>query len=274
MATYDREYMQNPDQRPSGPWAVTTRLVVLNVVVFLVVRASEAWFRFPLEDWLALDLDNLARGRVWTILTAAFVHGDGFHLLGNMLTLWFFGRFYETRRGPRGLVGAVLVLAVLAHLPHLVVCAVGSDFGTIGLSGVTTGLLLFAAFREPHMPVHVIFVTLPLWALAAILVAFDVLPALGLTAAPGVSYWVHLGGAVSGWMFHKFDWDPAIPDIAEWRARRKALAERRVAEKARAAEQDERDRVDALLEKVARGGLDSLTEAERDFLRDASKRYR
>ena len=39
-----------------------------------------------------LSLQHLRNGHVWTLLTHAFSHRSGWHLLGNMFGLYFFGQ--------------------------------------------------------------------------------------------------------------------------------------------------------------------------------------
>ena len=42
---------------------------------------------------LPCPAESVSSGRVWTPLTAAFSHADGWHLFANMLGLYFFGRW-------------------------------------------------------------------------------------------------------------------------------------------------------------------------------------
>jgi len=46
-------------------------------------------------DILAFSGENLFRGRVWTLVTALFLHGDPLHLVGNMIFLFVFGNTLE-----------------------------------------------------------------------------------------------------------------------------------------------------------------------------------
>lgn len=45
--------------------------------------------------YLAFSGENLLEGRVWTPITSLFLHGDFFHLFGNMLFLFVFGNTLE-----------------------------------------------------------------------------------------------------------------------------------------------------------------------------------
>ena len=65
-----------------------------------------AWQQEPAfaQDNLIFSLDNLEKGRVWTLVAALFVHANVFHLIGNMLFLFVFGNTLEKTVGPRKLL--------------------------------------------------------------------------------------------------------------------------------------------------------------------------
>jgi membrane associated rhomboid family serine protease len=80
-----------------------------------------AWQQPPTfaQQNLVFSYNNFMHGRVWTLLTALFVHASVVHLLGNMLFLFVFGNTLEKTVGSRthltifftgGLVGFVLSL--------------------------------------------------------------------------------------------------------------------------------------------------------------------
>ncbi len=70
----------------------------INLIVIGCIFASLfAWNQEPelVMEYLAFSGENLFHGKVWTLLTALFVHGDPVHLLGNMLFLFVFGNTLE-----------------------------------------------------------------------------------------------------------------------------------------------------------------------------------
>ena len=72
----------------------------------LATYLAGALYRNPLnldsgfiEQNLVFSQDNLLAGRVWTLVTALFVHANALHLFGNMLFLFVFGNTLEKMVG-------------------------------------------------------------------------------------------------------------------------------------------------------------------------------
>lgn len=63
-----------------------------------VLLSLYAWTLDPatVERNLVFSLKNLQEGRVWTLVTAIFVHASILHLLGNMIFLYVFGNTLES----------------------------------------------------------------------------------------------------------------------------------------------------------------------------------
>ena len=94
-------------------------LLGLNVGVFVVQlvlgatdeRAAESLLRFG-SVWRA-DLDW------WTPVTSTFLHGDFWHIFGNMLALFVFGPPVEDRLGRVGFTAFYLLGGVGSGLAHV-----------------------------------------------------------------------------------------------------------------------------------------------------------
>ena len=73
-----------------------------NWLIILCILASVlSWFfaNDQIIDYFAFSGENLLRGRVWTIFTSLFLHGDFTHLFGNMIFLYIFGNTLENELG-------------------------------------------------------------------------------------------------------------------------------------------------------------------------------
>ena len=129
--------------------------------------------------------------RPWTILTSLFLHGGIGHILVNMITLYFFGRYLcALVDGKRFLlvyfIGGILgnILYILLAPPLSIV--VGASGAIFGVGGVLTAM-------RPKLRVLVfpIPVPLPLW--AAVIGGF-----LIISLFPNVAWQAHLGGLAFG----------------------------------------------------------------------------
>jgi membrane associated rhomboid family serine protease len=135
--------------------------------------------------------------RPWTIVTNLFVHAGIWHILFNMITLYFFGTFLIRLVGTRtflliyflgGIVGNIFfMLFVLLIAPGLlfipVVGASGAIFALGGALAVLTPRLRVFVFPIP--------VPMPLW--VAVIGGFVI-----ISFAPGIAWQGHLGGLVFG----------------------------------------------------------------------------
>ena len=70
------------------------------IIIICILSSILSWYWIPNESdlilaYLAFSGENLLQGRVWTLVTALFLHGDLLHLVGNMIFLFVFGNTLE-----------------------------------------------------------------------------------------------------------------------------------------------------------------------------------
>ena len=78
------------------PYA-TIGLIAINVLVYCFTSDHLVMVRDGAVDAMAFSHVNYT---LWRMITAMFLHGNFFHILGNMLFLWVFGASVEGRLGP------------------------------------------------------------------------------------------------------------------------------------------------------------------------------
>ena len=127
--------------RPVG----TIGLIVVNALVLILFGAGPRGWAEPL--WLSLG-DGL-HPLQW--LTSVFVHGDIFHLLGNMLFLWVFGLVVEGKLGWKAFLACYLVAGVGESLVFQWTHLQKTDppFYAGGASAAIFGLMAMAAIWAP-----------------------------------------------------------------------------------------------------------------------------
>ncbi len=185
---------------------VTVALLVVNVFVFAVtsdggtgqlsVRAAETWGIIP-------------RGgaSIITLFTYMFLHGDFWHLFGNMLFLWFFGPHVEEALGKVEYGLFYIGSGIAAGFLHVVIAATllpgAAHDPLVGASGAIAGILgLFAVrFWRAKVRVFLLFTVPAVWAIGAFAAWQLVLAVTEIGdggRGGGVAYWAHIGGLLFG----------------------------------------------------------------------------
>ena len=160
-------------------------LIGINLVLFIATLINKDLILFlGLQPASLLD-------RPWTLVTNLFIHGGIWHILANMITLFFFGSFLCRLVGVRnflityfcgGILGNILYL-LLALSPYSIV---------IGASGAIYAVAGALAVMVPNLRVLLYFIVpMPLW---VVILVFFVL----WSFIPGVAWQAHIGGLVFG----------------------------------------------------------------------------
>jgi membrane associated rhomboid family serine protease len=270
-------YQQNPWGLTLTPWV--KRLLLANVVIFLITMVDRElffrWFAFAPSDFFA---------RPWGAVTYMFLHGDFWHLLLNMLVLFFFGPPLESRWGS----GEFVKYYFLCGLGGVALSFLFAPYWIVGASAAIYGLMLAFALNWPNAPIYIwgIFPVKAKW-LVGFLFVVSLMSALG-GAGGGIAHFAHLGGLVSGFLYLKSDWRPGRPRKAKPNkaaARKLAIVPReepREEAHAKGSRTPERprpeesllDEVDRILDKISASGIGSLTPRERETLDEVSRRHR
>jgi membrane associated rhomboid family serine protease len=291
MSLYDRDYYREDLRRAPGAspvigLSITTWLIVVNVAMFFLSYVVASPPDTPIAVWwhsnfLLHPFAVFGQGKVWQLLTCTFLHADLWHLLFNMFSLWMFGRGLETLYGRREFLAFYLEAGVLASFAFaLSAVARGDGTPALGASGSVFGVIALYAIHYPKSKVYV-WGILPLrvWQLAILLVG-GTLWAMIQASGGSIAHAAHLGGALYGGAFWLFDLRLSRI-LAVLRGLRSRPAPPRAPpawppEDAGFRTDDDgvRRRVDQLLDKISRQGLASLTDEEREFLNEASRKYR
>lgn len=247
-----------------------------------------AWARVSVvEEWLALETDKVLHGQIWRLLSYAFCHDrlGVWHILFNMLFLYWFGKTLEAMYGSREFLLFYLASAVAASL-----CHIGLDLATrhstaaIGASGAVMGVVMLYAIHYPRERIYV-FMIIPIeirW-LVALYVIFDLHPVLlALAGTPeysGVAHAAHLGGLAFGFVYWRYGlrledhWNGMRRlRMPRWFGPRRNIRLYRPPETP--PQTDLESLVDKILQKIHDQGEASLTDVERDVLRLASEKYK
>jgi membrane associated rhomboid family serine protease len=142
---------------------------------------------------------------VWQLVTYEFVHGDFWHLLGNMLFLFCFGNAVNAKLGHLLYVGVYLGLGVVAGLAYVIVTDATPLVGASGaIAGVTGVFLILYPLNEIAVWTFRSMIysgdvwRFPSWLFILFYMAWDLFGTMKLTGESGVAYVCHLGGELVG----------------------------------------------------------------------------
>jgi len=298
MGIYDRDYYRREGPSFLDAFArqgqVCKWLVIANIVAFIIQIVTRQQGTEPFTDFFCLNLDRVWAGEVWRLLTHAFLHStaDPWHILINMLFLWWFGQDLEERMGHGEFLAFYLSAALAGGITFLLGAKLDLMLGgnALGASGAVTAVMVVFAFYHPHHVILLMFVLpVPIWLLVVFQVGKDFLAFLNKNPN-GIAVTAHLGGAAFGALYYAFQWRilSLWPNLRA-RQRQRARPRLRVYHEeepdtpqpvsvgaAPLADVDEQleAKLDAVLAKVARTGQASLTDNEKQILMRASEIYK
>lgn len=268
MSWQDRDYYrQGPSfgQRPSmglglpKPTPIVKYLLIVNIGVFAfeTIFRPDAFLQY-FALWSSRDLM-----RIWQVITYQFLHAGAYHLLFNMIALYFLGPHLERRWGPRSFLTFYLVCGVAGGVAFLILGGLtGEAAPIVGASGAILGLLGACAVLFPQMMIILLFFPVPI-RVAALL--FGGLYVLTVLQSRNLADACHLGGLITG-----LAWVWVIPLLRHRLAvERESQWEKRLTD-----EREDQGLVDKILAKVHRQGMQSLTRSEKRALRQATERQR
>jgi len=287
---------------------VVEKLIAINVLVFFLFflfRTIAYLFQLPsdfLLEWFVFPKEpGEFIFKPWSIITYSFLHGGIWHILSNMLILYFSGIYFLNYFSPKRLLNYFFLGVIMGALVYMLSYNLFPAFQSMGRSyliGASAGVmavLVGIATYIPNMRVKLLLIgSIKFWYIAAFLVALDIIQ-IPMSNAGG--HLAHLGGAALGYVYTKQlqkgndigSWFEKIMDsfaslfkTTERKAKmktvyrkntnKKSATEQRKSFSSRKLDKDEKQKqIDAILDKISKSGYDSLSKSEKDFLFKAGK---
>ncbi|MDD4645687.1 MAG: rhomboid family intramembrane serine protease, partial [Bacteroidales bacterium] len=229
----------------------------------------------------------------WTIVSYMFLHYDFFHILFNMLWLYWFGKIFLEYLNPKKLISVYLLGGLAGGLVYVLAFNLFPAFQeavplsvALGASAAVLAIVMAIAFYMPDYTIYMMFVgPVKIKYIAIVTVLIDV---LSIRSGNAGGHLAHLGGALFGFLY-------AIQlrqgkDLSRGFSRFMdsfvSLFKRRPVMKVkykkpegrpesdleynarRAAEQR---KIDQILDKISKTGYDGLSKEEKDILFKSSK---
>ncbi len=258
------------------PWTERQRVVLLaligaNLTAFVAQLFLESYQPGFVRDFLALSDRGVRDAYAWQFVTAMFLHDGPWHLLGNMLILYFLGRDVESILGQRHFFYLYLAGSIGGELGHLFLMP--PDTLLFAASGGVAAILVAYATILPELELIVVPFLRVLRLKAKHLAYAAIVLALILICVDRrgtIAHSAYLGGCAAGWLYAHLLGFGRPSFFQRVLRQRRATAERY---RQMSAGRFITEEIDPLLEKISRSGIDSLTRAERRILTRAREKF-
>ena len=290
------EEFKNAFNRPNNAHA---QLIIINVGVFLALEGidlitwasnTEPVFQFIYKQFsIPSDLTEFIR-HPWTLITYMFTHSmsDLFHIIFNMLVLYWFGKLFVEYLGSDKLISLYILGGVVGGLAFLLLYNLNPKFfgAMVGASGAIYAVVVATAVLIPNYTFYLLFfgpVKIKYIALFYVILSL-------ISVRQGVNIGgniAHLGGALMGFVYIKqlqvgVNWGGWITAVLDWSkslfsARPKVKVSYRKNETSNGKKNVNHSgisqkEIDDILDKISDGGYESLTKEEKEKLFKASKK--
>ena len=281
-----------------------TKLIYINIAVFVVVNLIDVFFYlfqlrgFSLVDILAVpDSFGELIYKPWTIITYMFLHKDFFHILFNMLVLFWFGKIFLDYLNPKqllsvyilgGISGALVYILAYNGIPVFASLTIHSQ--ALGASASVMAVVFAISFYIPDNVLNLMFIgPVKLKYIALIYIVIDILSLAGDNAG---GHFTHIGGALFGFIYiTQFKrgrniakgFDRILDNVFSIFSKRKPKMKVKYSDATYSHSQDinyntnkvdEQDKINKILEKISKSGYNSLSADEKALLFKASSKQK
>lgn len=285
------------------------QLIIINVSVFVILgilavfsalSGLEGIFTFTFKQFTIPAPIGEFITRPWTIITYAFAHSFStlWHIIMNMLFLYWFGRVFVDFLGSQKLINLYVLGAIAGAATYLLAYnlmpfyaeRINNFEGMIGASAAVYAVVVATATSWPNHRFYLLFLgPVKISYIAAVVIFMSLLGTVGSNAGGDLA---HLGGALMGYIYAKqlnkgreigvwvfkimefiksfFVKSPKIKVSHRQTKSAKSSTKSSTAKKSGA--DFNQVEIDKILDKISERGYDSLTKDEKEKLFNASKK--
>jgi len=261
---------------------------IYREIVYFFSMSSDAWFLLT---------------HPWVIITSIFLHEGIWHIAMNMLFLYWFGRIVGDFIGNHRVLPIYILGGLVGNLFFFLSANVlsyggGGTVYALGASGGVMAIVVASGVLSPDYRMRLLlFGEVKLKYIVAVLVFLDIIGMAGNINTGG--HFAHIGGALFGGLFISLlrngtDLSAPFNKVIQWlnprlqqRGSKKrkpskvpfmvyknegAIQRKKIENYPAPSDDDFQQRLDSILEKIKSTGYDSLTQEEKEFLFQASKK--
>ena len=307
----------NMNQQPHHPFSdarnffrqksALSYLVIINISVWILIqifRILAFLFDKPdsssvfsaVIDYLAVPASlPLLLHRPWTLFTYMFLHVSIWHILFNMLWLFWFGRIFLEYLTEKQLLWVYILGGLAGAFAYIIAFNIFPVFApmielsyALGASASVMAIVTAIAFYVPNYTLYLLFFgRVKIVYIAIVLFILDFFTIPGGNAGGQIA---HIGGALFGFIFIKSLRPSSISSyshkdsfsswfsrmfIVKKKSRDQSRSSRRPVtdDEYNSQKAQQQKRIDMILDKISKGGYDSLTREEKEFLFKSSGKH-
>lgn len=274
-----------------GTFSIAEKIILINVVFFLFpMFLNVLFFLFNIPtssylNWLQLSPNLLTFiKRPWSLITYSFVHSGFFHLLWNMVLLYYAGRLLLNLFPDRIFINNYFLGVISGGLIFISSYSIfpvfeGNYPPLIGASAGVMAVFIFICTYTPNQEIRFFFIKLKLKHIG---LAFFFLDIIQIPYGNAGGHLAHVGGAVLGFFYARQlgegrDIGSGFQNIWQSIFKKKYLKtvyrspKNKSATSKNSGERINQNKIDSILDKISNSGYDSLSKEEKEYLFKAGK---
>lgn len=257
---------------------IVEKIIYINVFLFLITVLLQKlvirWFALP------ADLGDFIY-EPWTLVTYAFIHQGLFHVLSNLLVLYYLGNLFLDFYSQKQFLNCYFsgsVFGGIVFLGYYYFIDKTGAFPLAGASAAVTAIFIAIATKIPRYALQLRFIgSVELWVMAAIWVVLSILQIANPEKGSAIA---HLSGAVFGYFYAKQSdkgndlgkWLESLVDFYTNAFKTKKSGPLKTVYKSEKRSTSEevsktkQRKINDILDKISKSGYESLSQEEKDFL--------
>ncbi|HEY9221185.1 MAG TPA: rhomboid family intramembrane serine protease [Lutibacter sp.] len=257
---------------------IVEKIIYINVFLFLITVLLQNF----IINWFALPagLDDFIY-KPWTLISFAFIHQGFFHVLSNLLVLYYLGNLFLDFYSKKQFLNCYFsgsIFGGVVFLGYYYFIDTSGALPLAGASAAVTAIFIAIATKIPRYALQLRFVgSVELWVMAAIWVVLSILQIANPEKGSAIA---HISGAVFGFIYAKQSekgndigkWFESMVDFftnAFGTKKTGPLKTVYKSEKRSTSEEvskTKQRKINDILDKISKSGYESLSQEEKDFL--------
>lgn len=170
-------------------------VIIASVSIVSMIALSN---RGLMERLILIPVRVDKRREYYRLLSAGWVHGDGAHLIFNMVSLYFFAGSVEYLLGPVRFALLYFSAVVVGFIPTVLRHRDRGNYRSLGASGAVAAVIFSAILTDPGLSMYLLFIPIPIpgWLFAVAYLGYSAYSSR--RSSDNINHDAHFAGALYG----------------------------------------------------------------------------